>query len=774
MGVIKRKIEKLLQRLIDKVLGNGLMQEENEVDKVTLSLNYESLIEAVGNEGIVLLKNEDNILPLKDEDHVAVFGRVQDDPFYVGYGSGGDIHPKHKISFMDAFISSKMNIDKDLHQTYRFWERKHEISHGWWGHWPYHYEEMILKEDIVKKASEKNNKAIIFIGRAAGEDRDNKLRKGSYYLTNQEKKMIDVVFKYFKDVILIINSGNIIDFSYFNNYSFKSILFVWQLGQEMGKSVANVLNGDVSPSGKLVDTIIDDYHIYPNTKTFGHKKRTIYNEEIFVGYRYFNKYQKEHILYPFGYGLSYTSFDIKVKDIERNDNKIIFHISVKNIGRYIGKEVIQLYVSSPEDKLVKADKVLVGYQKTKLLDINEEQNINIEADEYLYSSYDEDTSSYILEKGLYRFYIGNSSIHNEEVFSYQLKETKIIQKCHKALNKVNKKLILNNLPEELERINKEISFYDVIKGQISLEEFVSSLSIDELIDLNKGEGYMSSKYGVSGNAGAYGGVNEILQKKGIPPIICADGPSGIRIRKTTSLLPIGSAIASTFNNDLVESLYHHVALEMKKHGIDVLLAPGMNIHRNPLCGRNFEYYSEDPYLTGMMASSAVRGIQSLGSGACPKHFALNNQEKNRKKNNSIVSERTAREIYLKPFEIVVKTADPKNIMVSYNMINGQYSHHNYDLTKTILRDEWNYQGLVITDWWPHMEKSKVFKGLNDDAYRIRCGTNVLMPGNKSFVKKEFIHDKKQLKMMTIEDGLTLGELQQNAIKVLQTVILLKK
>lgn len=325
--------------------------------------------------------------------------------------------------------------------------------------------------------------------------------------------------------------------------------------------------------------------------------------------------------------------------------------------------------------------------------------------------------------------------------------------------------ILNELPQAFNPSCAEITFQDVVSGKNTLEEFVATLSLDELEALSRGDYTMDSNLGAAGNAGAFAGVLKSLRDKGVPPVITTDGPSGIRLSAKCSLIPIGTLLACSFDTALVEEVYGAVAAEMAQRGSDVLLAPGMNIHRNPLCGRNFEYYSEDPYVSGKIASAAVRGIQSLGASACPKHFACNNQEFARTKNDSRVSERALREIYLKGFEICVKEAKPKNIMTSYNKINGVYNHYNYELCTDILRKEWHYEGNVMTDWWMQKGRSPEFPSIRDNAYRVRAQVDVLMPGGKRSGRRK--PDGTLLESLGDRDGITLAELQRTAVNVLR-------
>jgi len=314
----------------------------------------------------------------------------------------------------------------------------------------------------------------------------------------------------------------------------------------------------------------------------------------------------------------------------------------------------------------------------------------------------------------------------------------------------------------------------VQEGRVSLDDFVAQLSDDDLEAISRGGYVMGHPLGAKGNAGIFGGVTESLRNMGVPPITTTDGPSGLRLYDSCSLIPIGTALACTFDTELIETLCAALGREMIDRGSDVILAPGMNIHRNPLCGRNFEYFSEDPLLTGRMAAAYVRGIQSAGVAACPKHFACNNQETNRNKTDSILSLRALREIYLKGFEICVKEATPKTLMTSYNKINGVWGHYHYDLVKTILRDEWGFEGCVMTDWWMQYAASPEFPKLKGNAYRVRAQVDILMPGSRSFLDMNHTPDGTLLATYKKENGITLGEMQLAAKHILKCVMELKK
>ena len=787
---------KTARRIFDRFAGNGLMQEENAVSQEGYEVpGMREVLRNMAGESIVLLKNDGDILPLKPEESVSVFGRCQNDWFYVGYGSGGDVHPPYKVNLMEGLRNAGVNYDPELAAVYETWCAAPENlpDHGWWGNWPYYYDEMPLEEKVVQKAAKVSEVALIVIGRAAGEDRENTLTEGSYYLTKDEKAMLKLVSRYYKKTVLLLNTGNIMDLSFIAKYRIAAVLAVSQLGQESGNAVADILTGRLNPSGKLSDTIAKSYWDYPSSHHFGEKEFNNYTEDIFVGYRYFSTFCPDKVLYPFGFGLSYTTFDIETTNSVRTADATILTVRVTNTGKTPGKEVVQIYCEPPAGKLAKAKRNLVAYSKTDLLGPGASQSLSLLVPDERCASFDDcgitgPKDAFVLEPGTYRLIVGNCSTASTVGTSFQVEGLRLIRQCQDACNPehifhtlrqmgtapVNpggrnlRQRILENLPKEITPTgNQGILLSDVADEKHTLEEFVAQLSDEELCDLTRGQGMMGSELGIAGNAGVFGGITEQLRSRGIPPLVTADGPAGIRIKRLTSLLPCGSAIACAFHDELVEQLYALEGMEAAHWGVDVLLSPGMNIHRNPLCGRNFEYYSEDPLLTGKTAAAAVRGIQRGGVSACPKHFACNNQEVNRNRNDSRISQRALREIYLKCFEICVKEGSPRNLMTSYNQINGIWSHYNYDLVTTILRDEWGYQGAVITDWWMQYSRSPEFPRLKDNAYRVRAQVDVLMPGGESFNKQKYVFDKDLLASLSVSDGLTRAELQRSAKNVLR-------
>ena len=775
MKKLRNQLGKLVQRIIDKAMGNGLMQEETTAGgERYVTPGIGELIRQAGAESCVLLKNS-GALPLNKEREVAVFGRCQLDWFYVGYGSGGDVNAPYHVNLIDGLRNAGLRLNAEVLQSYETWTQQEDnvADHGRWGHWPMNYPEMPLDAAMVQRAAQTAETALVVIGRAAGEDRENTLTKGSYYLTDEERAMLDTVTAAFSRVVVLLNIGNIMDMAWTEEYGDKlsALMIVWQGGMESGNAVADVLTGAVTPCGKLGDTIARRYEDYPSSANFGGKAYNDYAEGIYVGYRYFDQHP-DKVLYPFGFGLSYTDFALKVESLHHTADETEATITVTNTGTLLGKEIVQLWCHAPKGRLDKPLRVLVAFGKTKTLTPGESETLTLRCDDKCLASYDEERSRFVLESGEYRF-----TANNTEAGSFSLEEEITVEQCE-PLCKTSTALrerITSCLPKAIPVTGiRRYSLDDVKNGKITLDDFIARLSDEELEALSRGHGMMGSSLGVAGNAGAFGGVIESLRQKGVPPIITSDGPAGLRLKKYCALQPCGTALACTWNTELIEALSAKVGEEMLHYGVDVQLAPGMNIHRNPLCGRNFEYFSEDPLLSGRMAAATVRGVQSKGKAACPKHFACNNQETNRNKNDSRVSERALREIYLRNFEIVVKEAKPLTIMTSYNKVNSVWSHYNYDLVTTVLRGEWGYTGCVITDWWMQKAKSPEFPKLKNNAYRARAQVDVLMPGDMGHMARKYKSDGSLLKTLGQPDGITRAELQRTAKNVLTLALRLDK
>ena len=799
MSVFTKIVKKVLQ-FADSV-GGGLSQTSTDAKADTTPFeNMPQLGRKVAAEGAVLLRN-DNVLPFKANEKLSVFGRCQSDWFFVGYGSGGDVNPPYKSGLLQAIRESdRLQLNEELANVYARWIEKNPADDGFWGHWPRSHPEMPLTRELVERAAAQSDAAVVVIGRSSGEDRENVAEEGSWYLTDSEKTMLQYVTDAFSKTVVLLNTGSMMDLRWttrgYDNQV--AVLCVWQGGMESGNAIADLLCGRMNPCGKLPDTaaVLGDY---PSAASFGNKDYNNYTEDIFVGYRWFETFAKEKVLYPFGFGLSYTSFRIALQDAKKDDSNVCLSFDVKNTGdSFAGKEVVQVYVQAPQGKLGKPLRSLCGFAKTGILQPGEQETAAVAFSLYTLASFDDsgvtgNKNAWIAEQGEYVFYAGNDVRNAQKVWSFTLDEDIVFERVQEAAAPAEsflrtvavqsddglmaakqpvpvakrdlKARILQNLPQAVSMCgDKGIRLQDVADKTHTLQEFVSQLNLTELEAISRGDYVMNSPLGASGNAGVLGGVLPSLREKGVPPVTCTDGPSGIRLNTISTLLPIGALLASTWDTELCRSLYEAQGKEMVKVGSDMLLGPGMNIHRSPLCGRNFEYFSEDPLLTGKMGAAVVQGIQTYGFSACPKHFACNNQETNRNRNDSRVSQRALREIYLKGFEICVKEAKPLTIMTSYNKINGVWAHYHYDLCNVILRQEWGYDGLVITDWWMRSSASPEFPQLRDNAYRVRAGVDVLMPGgNRTGARRP---DGTLLKTYGKENGISLGELQFTAENVL--------
>lgn len=710
----------------------------------------------VAAEGAVLLKNEHQVLPLRSGDNVAVFGRTQVNYYRSGTGSGGSVHVAYTTNLLDSLRNKNdFIVNAELAGVYERWieENPFDNGGGGWAAEPWHQKEMPLSDELVSSARSQSNKAVVVIGRTAGEDQDNADAPGSYQLTGEEKDMLKQVTAHFEHTVVVLNVSNIIDMSWVNDEShvhpIAGVIYSWHGGMEGGNAIADVLAGEVTPSGKLTDTIAHSIHDYPSTSNYGNEFKNLYQEDIYVGYRYFETFAPEKVQYEFGYGISYTTFAVEAgaAKVAERDGQLFIEVAfnVTNTGdTYAGKEVVQVYYEAPQGKLGQPAKALAAFGKTKLLQPGESESLTVSFPVHAMASYDDagltgTPSAYVLEAGTYRIFAGTSvkalaavSIQGQEGFVVDTLQ--VVEQLQEAMaptedftrmkpgarkedgsyeltyeavptRKVDMAArIQQNQPVTLKQTgNQGYKLRDVLDGRVSMEAFIAQLSDEDLAAIVRGEG-MSSPLVTPGTASAFGGVSDSLFNYGIPVACTADGPSGIRMdsgQKATQVA-IGTLLAATWNTDLVEELYVLEGRELVRNNIDTLLGPGLNIRRSPLNGRNFEYFSEDPLISGAFSAACTRGIMKGGSNATLKHFACNNQEKHRSKVDAIVSERALREIYLKGFEIAVKEAGANSIMTSYNPVNGHWAASNYDLNTTILRGEWGFTGIVMTDWWAVM------------------------------------------------------------------------
>ena len=720
--------------------------------RVTGCAKHIQLSREAATEGMVLLKNEENMLPLAPATRVALFGKASVD-YVRGGGGSGEVTVAYERSLQEGFEikekEGKVQVLASLGEFYRK-NVKEQFAKGVE---PGFTVEPEIPEELVKDASSWADVAVISICRFSGEGWDRKgiPGDGDFYLTKEEQKMVDTVTANFKNAVVVLNVGGMVDTSWFKDHPvIKSVLLAWQGGIEGGLAAADLLCGDANPSAKLTDTFAGSFDDYPSSANFNESEDYVeYTEDIYVGYRYFETIPgaAEKVNYPFGFGLSYTTFDIEPLAAKVKDGVVTVSVLVTNTGKRDGKEVIQLYYSAPQGKLGKPKKELVAYQKTRMLRPGDVQKIYLEFPVANMASYDDlgkvAKSAYVLEKGEYVFMVGNS-VRNVQTLkeTYQLEEDVIVEqlseKCpplqlkkrmladgsYEALEQrenyhpvnVMKDMKVSALEgitstqsdENREEFKPEYLLIDVAEGKVDLDTFVAQLSDRQLAELLGGQPN-------TGVANTYGMGN--IPEYGVPNIMTADGPAGLRIDPQcgicTTAFPCSTMVACSWNTELAEQIGAAAAWEVKENNIGIWLTPAMNIHRSPLCGRNFEYYSEDPLITGKTGAAMIRGIQSRRIGASMKHFCANNKETNRSYSDSRVSERALREIYLKGFEIAVKEAQPWTIMTSYNLMNGTRPCYNKELLTDILRGEWGFEGMVNTDWWNHAEHYLEVKAGND-------------------------------------------------------------
>ena len=600
--------------------------------------------------------------------------------------------------------------------------------------------------------------------------------------------MLRRVTSAFDKTVVLLNTGGLIDMSFMDRYPVSAVMYVWQGGMVGGAGTAAVLTGEVSPSGKLPDTIAYEISDYPSDKFFGSGDMDCYGEDIYVGYRYFETFAKDRVRFPFGFGMSYTSFDIAASDFKLDGDKVTGSVNVKNTGSTPGREVVQIYCSAPQGKLGKPARVLCGFDKTRTLQPGETLSFEIPLESV--ASYDDSgvtghKSAWILEQGGYVFYAGADVRSASEAYSLTLPET-VVRQCKSALGPLTAfKRMVNSggkpefedvpltgeafphdhakLPAEIPQTgDRGIRLADVVNGKNTLEEFTAQLTDYDLSCIIRGEGMGSPKV-TAGTAAAFGGVSDTLTALGIPCACCDDGPSGMRLDCGTKAfsLPNGTLLASTFDRPLMTELFTFMGLEMHTNQVDCLLGPGMNIHRHPLNGRNFEYFSEDPYLTGEMASAELAGLHSTGAEGTIKHFCGNNRETRRHFLDSVISERALREIYLRGFENAVKKGGAKSVMTTYGQVNGVWTAGNYDLVTGILRDDWGFDGFTMTDWWANINRRGKAPDKSDFAAMAMAQNDVYMVTADGAACNDNTLD-------SLKSGeLTRGELQRNAMNILR-------
>lgn len=814
---------------------------------------------ALAAESMVLLKNVGNTLPLLGSQEepvpVAVFGVGQVYTVKGGTGSS-NVNNLKTISLLEGLENSlSLRPDGLLARKYRTWCLSHEnlCVEGFMVPKGYYNEEMPLSGEEVRSFSVGNDAAIVVLTRVAGEGADMKAEPGMIYLTEGEKKLMDAVTTHFEKTILLLNTAGYLEIGEFAK-KFTAVLFMGLPGQDAG-AVADVLTGSVLPSGHLTDTWPLHYTQYPTAQdysqkhyngniqtTMGQQQEQIdvaYTDDIYVGYRYFDSFGEE-VLYPFGYGLSYGKTELAAYSFAATGDRLTVTATVENTGDvYAARQVMQVYLSCPQGKLEQPKQKLCAFAKTKLLAPGEEETLTMEFRLSDFASFDEETCSYVLEKGTYYIRLGADSRSTTvcgAVFLPQNVTTLVLSDRMGHVPEGFKTLTAEGVPaytypgekEELEfasqhavrisarefrtvkvkyrsparplrRGRVELRLRDVMEKTCSLSEFVAGMDASDLCSLVCGIGMDISGMpesmqqdpdfkppfnGILGGGGmkvrgAAGETADLYEKYGIPPISLADGPAGIRIsqkikdnegevigQQLCTAFPVGSLLACSWDVEVLRRFGEAVAAEMAEYGVELWLAPGMNIHRNPLCGRNFEYFSEDPLLAGTCAAAITKGVQKYGVGVTIKHFAGNNQETLRTNSNDIVTQRALREIYLKGFEIAVKQAQPYSVMTAYNDINGMPSANNYDLTTAILRDEWGFKGFVMTDWGG---------GISQPALSVCAGNDMIQPGGSDVVEEiaqALASDEKTSNrgVRSYQEKMNIGQLQACAMHILGVIL----
>ncbi len=764
--------------------------------------------------GMVLLKNEKKVLPLKKKSMVALFGKTQYDTIKGGGGSG-DVTCAYSRNINEGMKLMErqglLTLYSPLADFYKgYFAQATPGDHG--------TKEADVPADLVKRAAKDCDVAVITIGRFSWEGGDR--REYEFSLSVGEESMIARVCEYFENVVVVLNVVGPITTGWIaDNEKIKGALMAWCGGMEGGAAVAELLCGIVNPSGHLTDTLARDYMDYPGADTFNESKDYAnYTEDIFVGYRYFETIPgaAEKVVYPFGYGLSYTTFDIKEQKCwteaakakkgvaslsAEAENGLTIHLNleVKNTGRMAGRQVVQVYLNAPAVKLTRASRELVAFKKTKLLKPGEKELIAFDIDLRAAAAFDDigavKMSARVLEAGEYRLFYG-SSVRDTEVAKtvFVLDNDLAVEQLSSkvAPTALSKRMLADGSYVELEPGNNPDSpcttemegwtlpqhgllthdmlnemrlddarrrtqfgedpesrqrpdFMKVAEGKMSIEEFVGRLPIEVLIEMLGGQPN-------TGVADTFGMGN--FMEYNIPNVMTTDGPAGVRIRPergmNTTAFPSATLLACSWDPDILSAVGFAAGMETKENHMGMWLAPGMNIHRNPLCGRNFEYYSEDPLLTGLMATAMVTGIQQSGTSACIKHFCCNNKEEDRMRCDARVSERALRDIYLKGFEICIKNAHPWSLMTCYNRVNGLYPSENRELLQGILRDEWGYDGMVTTDWLNRVSQ----------VNEIKAGNDLKMPAGEP-----------ERVLKAVESGeLSRSQIEACAVRILKTIL----
>lgn len=827
----------------------GVMDQEIRAYEI----DNRQLAREAAADGMVLLKNEGKVLPVRTGSSIALYGPGAVYTFKGGSGSG-DVNERESINIWtglknagysivnETWLSEYIETYNKAKLEWRDWileQSKGGNDDTFFNVYSTHQFRLPdgAQVDCFNDAA-KCETAIYVIGRVAGEGADRHDVKGDYYLSDHEADELTRICSAFANVVIVVNSGGVMDLSFIDQYdSIKALIVMSQAGMEGGNALADIISGAVVPSGKLTSTWAYKYEDYPCANTFSYKNGNLnqeyYNEGIFVGYRYFDAFGIRP-RYCFGYGLSYTTFNVSMvrTNIEKDSQgelRIAVTVNVQNTGtEFSGREVVQIYMSCPQGRLVKEYKRLSGYAKTRSLAPGESQQLTISFPAYQLASYDTELPGWILEKGSYGVWIGSSAGNCRLSSAIELDNDAIMVRTEHICSPQSSieemepdYTILNNRDDIIEEkmITGEIpviqmSSEDIVMKTIQYHEkpehkqddagrITEQLTLEQCIKLVVGDPGKShnSMIGSAGLSvpGSAGETSTAASDHGIGTIVMSDGPAGIRlqqhydvvdgkiVKKTfiagienglfdldsrkegdryyqyCTAFPVGTLLAQTWDRELLERVGHGVAVEMEIFDTTLWLAPGMNIHRNPLCGRNFEYFSEDPLLSGSTGGAITLGVQSChGTGTTIKHFACNNEEDNRVGCDSILSERTLREIYLKGFEIAVKDSQPMSIMTSYNLINGIHSANNYDICMKVARDEWGFAGMIMTDWCTTQPIAPELAPCSTAEGCMMAFNNLIMPG--------FQYDMDHIRAAVEEGSIEEADVRLCAEGIVRTVL----
>lgn len=821
----------------------------------------------MARECMVLLEN-DGALPLPAGGKLALFGAGAGRTVKGGTGSG-DVNTRSQVSAAEGLKEAGYTITTEdwirrqdekcaaAKKAYQEWVPRAAEEEGCmelqiiFSH-PYtEPEPEEITEDDLRKSD--TDTAVYVLSRNSGEGADRYDKEGDYLLSRTEKEQLIRLGAYYRKVILVLNIGGVMDLSEVRSIpGIHAVLLMTQLGNMGGSALADILTGAAVPSGKLTDTWAKRYEDYPSSAEFGHNdgntQDEYYREGIYTGYRYFDTFGIEP-LYCFGYGKSYTEFEIDTQDVRMEGTRIVLSVQVRNAGKtYPGQEVVQVYYSAPAGRMSKPYQELAAFEKTRLLQPGETECLELSLDMRSMASYSEEDAAWMLEKGRYILRVGNSSRNTAAVASVVLERDVTVFQARSLFReecpvteieppfreireeektprtivpdisgwKTEKAVYTEKRQEYTTDKTQRLTMEDVLARRCSVEELTAQLTVEEMAQYCVGTMRMDGG-SIIGNAsdlipGAAGDTSPICaETRKIKSLIMADGPAGLRLQpvfKTTkdgkllpggevmgescapfdpelkdeetdtyyqycTAVPVGWALAQSWNQSMLEKTGDMIGKEMELFGVDLWLAPALNIHRNPLCGRNFEYFSEDPFVAGKTAAAITKGVQSHpGKGVTLKHFAANNQEDNRYFTNSHVRERALREIYLKGFEIAVKEAKPLAIMTSYNLINGIHTANSRDLLQSAARDEWGFDGLVMTDWFttqdvPMMTGESSHYPISASTGCIYAGNDLQMPGCRKNV--EDIVKAVLQKQETDGYAITKADLQFNTANILRVI-----